>query len=300
VRARMSLPAVQTRPWSGFAIVGFAYAVAFVAASAVAQALAGSNPMVVVALADVAATVAVFIFSRAFNNTSVYDPYWSLAPIPIAAYLALGPGAGNGFPLRAVVVLTIVTLYGVRLTWNWARGWAGLSHEDWRYAGFREQLPRTYWLMSFFGLHFFPTVMVLLGCLPLFGALVEPQHPFGPLDVIAALVTLGAITIEGVADNQLRAFRQHKRAEGDICDVGLWRYSRHPNYFGEASFWVGLYLFGLAAGAPAWTGVGALAMLVLFVGASIPMAEKRSLKRRPHYAEHQRKVSMLVPWFPKN
>ncbi len=296
----MSLPDVQTRPWSGFAIVGFAYAVAFLTASAVAQALAGSAPLKVVALADVAATIAVFVFSRAFNNTSVYDPYWSLAPIPIAGYLALGPGAVNGLPPRALLILAVVTIYGVRLTWNWARGWTGLGHEDWRYADFRVQLPRTYWLMSFFGLHFFPTVMVLLGCLPLVGALVEPQRPFGALDVVAAVVALGAVAIEGVADNQLRAFRQHKRADGEICNVGLWRYSRHPNYFGEISFWVGLALFGLAAGAPPWTGVGALAMIALFVGASIPMAEKRSLKRRPHYAEHQRKVSMLVPWFPKS
>ncbi len=295
----MSIPAVQTRPWSGFAIVGFAYVVADLVATAVVQALAGTDPMVVVAWADVAATLAVFVFSRAFNNTSVYDPYWSLAPIPIAGYLALGPGAGNGLPTRALVILGVVTIYGARLTWNWIRGWPGLQHEDWRYADFRAQMPRTYWLMSLFGLHLFPTVMVYLGCLPLFGALIDPQRPFGALDGLATVVSLGAVLIEGVADNQLRAFRQAKRADGDICNVGLWKYSRHPNYFGELSFWVGLLLFGLAAGAPPWTAVGALTMVGLFVGASIPMAEKRSLKRRPHYAEHQRKVSMLIPWFPK-
>jgi steroid 5-alpha reductase family enzyme len=296
----MSMPAVQTRPWSGFAIVGFAYVVAYLVATAVAQALAGRDPMVVVAWADVAATVAVFVFSRAFNNTSVYDPYWSLAPIPIAGYLALGPGAANGLPTRALVILGVVTIYGARLTWNWIRGWPGLQHEDWRYADFRAQMPRTYWLMSLFGLHLFPTVMVYLGTLPLFSALVDPQRPFGALDVLAAVISLGAVLIEGVADNQLRAFRQAKRADGDICNVGLWKYSRHPNYFGELSFWVGLFVFGLAAGAPVWTGVGALTMVGLFAGASIPMAEKRSLKRRPHYAEHQRKVSMLIPWPPKS
>lgn len=140
--------------------------------------------------------------------------------------------------------------------------------------------------------------MVYLGILPLHAALTSGA-PLGALDLVAAVVTAAAIVIETVADEQLRNFRRAKQADGDICNVGLWAWSRHPNYFGELSFWLGLLLFGLAAGAPAWTSVGLVAMVVLFVGASIPMAEKRSLARRPQYAEHQRRVSMLIPLPPK-
>jgi steroid 5-alpha reductase family enzyme len=295
----MNAPVVTQRPWSGFALVGFAYVIAHVVASVVLQLLPGWHPLAAVGVADVAATVVVFVFSMSFNNTSVYDPYWSVAPASIAAWLAFGPGSAQGLTLRQGVVLSLIFFYALRLTYNWARGWTGLGHEDWRYVDFRNKTGKLYWLVSFSALHFFPTVMVFLGCLPLHAALVTAPAGFGALDVVAAVVTFGAIVIEAVADEQLRTFRAQKRADGDICDVGLWAWSRHPNYFGEISFWGGLYLFGVAAGAPWWTAVGVLAMIALFVGASIPMAEKRSIARRPHYAEHQKKVSMLIPWFPK-
>ncbi len=297
----MNAPVVAVRPWSGFALVGFVYVIAHVVASVVVQVFPGWHPLWVIALADTAATVTVFVFSRSFDNTSLYDPYWSVAPASIAAWLALGPGSAQGLTLRQGVVLALIFLYALRLTFNWARSWAGLKHEDWRYVGFRTQTGKLYWLVSFSALHFFPTVMVFLGILPLHAALVANPTGFGALDVVAAVVTLAAIVIETVADEQLRDFRMGMREGhgGDICNVGLWGWSRHPNYFGEISFWLGLLLFGVAAGAPWWTAAGFVAMVALFVGASIPMAEKRSLARRPHYAEHQRRTSMLIPWFPK-
>lgn len=295
----MNAPLVSQRPWSGFALVGFAYVIAHVAASAVVQATVGLHPLLVVAIADTAATLTVFVFSRSFDNTSLYDPYWSVAPASIAFWLALGPGSAGGLTLRQGVVLALISFYAVRLTFNWARGWTGLRHEDWRYVELRQKTGKLYWPVSFAALHFFPTVVVFLGILPLSAALVTNPGGFGVLDVVAALVTLGAIVIEAVADEQLRHFRQSQREGGAICGVGLWAWSRHPNYFGEIGFWAGLLLFGLAAGAPWWSAAGLVAMVALFVGASIPLAEKRSLARRPHYAEHQRRVSMLVPWFPE-
>lgn len=144
-----------------------------------------------------------------------------------------------------------------------------------------------------------PTVMVYLGCLTLYPALTSPR-PLGPLDALAALVTLGAIAVEIVADEQLLAFREARR-EGEILARGLWAFSRHPNYFGEVSFWWGLYLFALAADPAAWwSGAGALAITTLFLFASIPMLDRRSVERRPEYAEHMKRVSALVPWFPRN
>ncbi|MEW5739379.1 MAG: DUF1295 domain-containing protein [Myxococcota bacterium] len=292
----MSLPVVEQRPVSGFAIVGFAYVIAILVGSTVLKVLSGVQPVFALAAADAAATVTVFVFSRTFDNTSVYDPYWSVAPPVIALWLVLVPGGGL-LEARQVLVLALTFAYGARLTFNWARGWAGLKHEDWRYADFRQKTGKAYWLVSFWALHFFPTVMVFLGMLPLIYGVTTPG--FGWLDGGAALVTAAAIVIEAVADEQLRGFRRAQKEPGAICDVGLWAWSRHPNYFGELLFWVGLFLFGLAGGAPVWTGVGVVAMVALFLGASIPLAEKRSLARRPHYAEHQKRVSMLLPLPPK-
>ncbi len=288
------------RLWSGFVLVALSYVAGLLVAAAVLKTLpADWHPLTRVAVADVAATVAVFIFSFANDNSSFYDPYWSVAPVVIAWWLALGPGAERGLDLRQVAVLSLTTLYGVRLTFNWARGWNGVTHEDWRYVDFRKTTGRWYWPFSLAALHQFPTVMVLLGCLPLYAALVSPGPAFGWVDALACVVTLGAIAIETVADEQLRAFRRQRRESGPICTTGLWSWSRHPNYFGEISFWFGVWLFGVAAGAPWWAALGWVAMVVMFVGVSIPMLEKRSLARRPHYADHQRRVSMLFPFPPR-
>jgi steroid 5-alpha reductase family enzyme len=290
----MSSAVVEKRPWSGFALMAFAYVVAHVVAGVVVHFTEGRHPLFVVATASLGATAALFVFSRAFSNSSFFDAYWSVAPASSVAWLVWG----SQLTARQGLIVSLVFIYAIRLTWNWARGWTGLAHEDWRYVDLRNQTGRLYWFVSFFGLHFFPAVMVFVGLVPLYTALVVSPAGFGVLDVIAAAVTLGAIVIETIADEQLRNFRR-SHVDGGICNVGLWSWSRHPNYFGEISFWVGLFLFGLAAGAPWWTGIGFVLMIALFAGASIPMAEKRSLSRRPAYAEHQKKVSMLVPMPPR-
>lgn len=296
----MSSPFVDKRPWSGFALVTAAYVAGTLVAAAVVKAAPPDwHPLWKFVAADLAATLAVFAFSVANNNSSFYDPYWSVAPVMAALWLTLGPGAERDLDARQLLVLTAIGFYGVRLTFNWARGWTGLGHEDWRYVDLRNKTGKLYWLTSFSALHVFPTIMVILGCLPLHAALVEPAGALSWLDGLAFAVTIAATLIETIADEQLRTFRRNKQNEGAICDVGLWSWSRHPNYFGEIGVWFGLWLFGLAAGAPWWTVFGWLTMVGLFLGASIPMAEKRSLSRRPQYAEHQRRVSMLIPLPPK-
>jgi steroid 5-alpha reductase family enzyme len=189
----------------------------------------------------------------------------------------------------------LLTVYGARLTFNWARGWGGFSHEDWRYAELRKKSGRAYWVVSFLGIHFFPTAMVFLGCLPLFPAVAVSRAAPNWLDGVATVVLAGAVVLEAVADEQMRAFRQAKGA-AVVCEVGLWRYSRHPNYLGEILVWVGVFLFGLAAGGPWWHGVGALLMWAMFMFITIPMAERHSLERRPDFAKRKDEVSMLLLW----
>lgn len=294
----MTKPSSPSRAAS-FAWIAATYAVALLAAATVAVALPSGVPLWQrVALADVAATVAVFAFSVGLDNSSAYDAYWSVAPMVIAPALAFGVD-GSAPAARRWLVVALVLAWGARLTHNWARGWQGLVHEDWRYVDLRAKTGRLYWAVSLFGLHLFPTVLVYLGCLALLPALVTGSRPFGALDAVAAVVTAGAVVIEGVADAQLRAFR--RRAEpGAIMAEGLWAYSRHPNYFGEIMFWWGLALFGVAAdGGAWWAAVGALSITALFVFASVPMLDKRSLVRRPSYAEHMERVSAIVPWWPR-
>ncbi len=274
--------------------VAVAYVVAAAAAIGCGFAVGADDPLVTALYADVVATLVVFGFSVAYGNSSFYDPYWSVAPIGLVAYwIAVAPaGVDTG---RSAVIAVLVTAWGVRLTWNWLRGWGGLDHEDWRYVDIRAKTGALYWPASLAGIHMFPTAQVFLGCLPVYTALTAGTRGLGWLDAIAALVTAAAILIESIADDQLRAFAKDKQP-GEIMARGLWKYSRHPNYFGEALFWWGLYLFAVAAGvAPWWTVLGAASITVMFVFVSIPMMERRSLARRPAFAAHQKAVSMFIP-----
>jgi len=297
----MSRPArvFGAQPSSSFGIVITAYLVALAAAFALGVVMGSANPVFTVLAADTTATLVIFAFSMAFSNSSLYDAYWSVAPPVIALYWMQVPPESGGSTARHALVLWLVIAWAVRLTYNWACGWPGLNHEDWRYADLRTKAKLPYWLVSLGAIHYFPTLQVFLGCLPLYAAFALGRAGWGALDWLALLVTGGAIAIETIADEQLRSFNR-KKQPGEICTRGLWAYSRHPNYLGELGFWWGLWLFGLAAHpAWAWTVIGPIAMTFMFLFASIPMLEERSMARRPGYAEHVQRVSKLVPWPPR-
>ena len=281
-------------------LCGAAYAAAAAVALAAGWAARDLHPLVVVLVADLAATGVVFGFSLAADNSSIYDPYWGVLPPLVALYWWLQPGAASGSTVRPLIVSGLVLAWAARLTFNWARRWEGLGSEDWRYRDFRTQWGRGYWVGSLFGIHLVPTLIVYLACLPFWPVSAAGSQPVGLLDLAAAVVTTGAILIETAADEQLQRFLTGPREPGQLLDTGLWAYSRHPNYFGEVAFWWGIWLFGLAA-APAfwWTVVGPLVMTALFVLISIPMIDRRSLVRRPAFADYSRRVSSLVPWLPK-
>jgi len=273
-----------------------AIVVAYVAAGAAAVATAQSitaEPLWVAFWADVVATLVIFGCSWLYGNSSFYDAYWSVAPPAIAVYWAFEAGAdGNG--VRQVLVLALVFAWALRLTWNWARGWTGLGHEDWRYVDIREATGALYWPASLLAIHGLPTLFVFAGCLPLLAALRE-DTPLGLLDGLATLVTVGGIYLEARADQELARFRRTPHAPEEFLRTGLWSRSRHPNYFGEMSFWTGLFLFGLAAGGPLWHGIGALSIVLLFRLASLPLIEKRMQERRPAYAAWMERSNLVMP-----
>ena len=283
-----------------FALYALAYIIALCVAVAIGYAMGDRHPIWIVLTADIAATLVIYAFARVFLNASFYDAYWSVAPLAIALYYVLGASSGDAVFTRQVVVVTLVFIWGVRLTYNWARQWRGLGHEDWRYANMREKSKRLFWIVELSGIEMMPTIIVFLGCLSLYPALSTGTSPLGALDWVAIVVTSAAIIIEATADQQLRRFVKTNPQPGKIMSTGLWAYSRHPNYLGEVMFWWGLFLFALAADLSHWwVFVGPLAMTVLFIFISIPMMDKRNLERRPGYEDHMRKVSAFIPWFPK-
>jgi steroid 5-alpha reductase family enzyme len=261
-----------------------AYVSALVVAVFVTRAAGLSHPLADVGLGTLVATVVVFTFSILADNSSIYDPYWSIQPPAIAGY-CLWTRWGHLDP-RQIVVAALVTLYALRLTSNFYRDWPGLRKEDFRYVALRERFGKAYWPVSLLGVHLFPTIMVYLGCLPLYVISRQGTQGFGWLDGLGIAVTLGAVLLAFVADEQLRLFRADPGNRGAVVGSGLWALSRHPNYLGEVSTWWGFWLFALAADAAWWwTGVGALAITVMFVFVSIPWMERRMLDTHAGYAE---------------
>lgn len=280
-------------------IVAIAYAVATAAGIAAGALAPVHHPLATALVADLAATLAIFAFSFAYGNSSFYDAYWSVAPLPISLYW-VGVSSGAVGARQALVVL-LVAVWGARLTWNWARGWRGLDHEDWRYVDLRRTTGRAYWLVSLVGLHGMPTLWVFGGLLPVYAAVCAAGRPLGVLDALAALVTAGAIALEAAADEQLRRYRLASPPPEGFLATRLWAWSRHPNYLGEIGFWWGLWLFGVAA-APGlwWTVAGPLAIALMFRFVSLPMIEMRMRERRPAYAEWAARSSLVLLRRPRS
>ncbi|MCF8464477.1 MAG: DUF1295 domain-containing protein [Flavobacteriales bacterium] len=244
------------------------------------------------AVADLAATSFIFLCSFLFNNSSLYDPYWSVKPAVIAAGYAILFGLNE---LAGILLFTLMMMYNIRLTSNFFRDWPGLKHEDWRYRNFRIQFPKAYWLVSFAGIHLFPTVMVYLACLPLYFGMKE-AFELNWLGWLGIVVTVAAIAIAFVADEQMRNFRKSPENKGKNMNEGLWKHSRHPNYFGEMLTWWGIYLVALNVSLNLWwTGIGALAITLMFVFISIPLMDNRSLESRKSYSELMARTRAILP-----
>ena len=271
------------------AVVVVAYVTAVGLGLGAAAAVGG--PAAGLAACYLVSALVIYAWSMTVDNGSMFDAWWSVLPV-VGAFWIVGTTDGE-VGVRQWLVLAVVVLWGVRLTANWATAWPGLGHEDWRYLDMYTKGPKP--LISLFGVHLVPAATVYLGSLPLVTSLADGAPGADPLAWVAFAVGLAAVAIEGVADLQLRAFNRTKQP-GAVIDVGLWRLSRHPNYFGEVSFWWSLWLAGIAADAGSWwTIIGALAITAMIRGASIPMMDRRSAERRPAFAEYAGRTPALVP-----
>jgi steroid 5-alpha reductase family enzyme len=284
----------------GYLYCFLSYVIAFLVAVIVGVIFRFLHPLIMILLADLAATLVIFVISSILKNTSFYDPYWSVAPLIIMLYYLNFPSTSNYGNIRSIIVSILIFIWSNRLTFNWLRQWKGLRHEDWRYVNYRQKLGRNFWVINLIGLQLMPTILVYLGSISLYPTLSLGGELFGVLDILATVVTIIAILFEAIADQQLYKFVQNRESPQEIITKGLWAYSRHPNYFGEILFWWGLFLFGLSADKSFyWATIGPICITILFNAVSIPLMEKRNLLRKPDYFNYKKRVSRLIPWFPK-
>ena len=242
------------------------------------------------------ATLIIFLFSKIHNNSSIYDPFWHVAPIPIVFYIVSQSSLSN---LQQSLVLSAFLFWALRLTYNWFLNWTNLDHEDFRYIDLKDTNKFLAFINDLFGIHLIPTLIVNASLYPIYIALTS--------DFLNNLVYVGfaliilAVVIQYIADAQMRDFRNDENNLGKTMKYGLWKYSRHPNYLGEVSFWFGLYIFALATGsASIWLLACPMVMLALFVFISCPMMDNRSLMKRSDFKEYMDKTPQLMMWFVKD
>lgn len=239
-------------------------------------------------IADIIATVVVFIFSLIFRNASTYDPYWSVQPIVITIAFA----CNYKLSPASILVLIAIIFWGVRLTINWAYTFHSLKHQDWRYSSYKETTGKLYPFVNFFGFHLMPTLIVYTCVVPAVYMIQESQG-FNVGSIIFFVVSIAATVIQGVSDCQMHAFR--KKRTGTFIRSGLWKYSRHPNYLGEIMMWWGVGLSAICVLPSRWyLFVGALLNTLLFVFISIPLADKHQC-RKGGFEQYKSETRMLFP-----
>lgn len=251
-----------------------------------------------VALAGLAVVLAamtvLWLISLKIEDVSIVDPFWGPGFLLVTVcYVALTTDPGP----RAWLVLVLVALWALRLGVH-LLGRNLRSGEDSRYAAMRERGGASFPMVSLFTVFWLQAVLLWIISAPLFAA-VTSGEALGMLDLVGAAVLLTGIVLEAVADRQLKAFKADPANRGQVLDSGLWRYSRHPNYFGNAVLWWGAYLIAVAAGG-AWTVFGPLLMTFLLLKVSgVTLLERGMEERRPGYADYVRRTSAFVPWPPK-
>jgi steroid 5-alpha reductase family enzyme len=269
------------------------YGFAFIIGIYTFKSLNWENLIYKLLVANVVATLFIFGVGLLLKNASLYDPYWSVAPpiLLILTHIHLHTSLNT---VRFFIYIGLI-FWSIRLTYNWAIHWTGFKEQDWRYTLIKEKAPKIYLISNLFGIHLMPTVIVfiqLLGSIELLTISTRANL----ISMIGLVIMILSATLQFIADGQMRAFKKRNPDKKVCIEEGLWKYSRHPNYFGEVMVWWGLYLiyFGSTQSINLYL-LAPLAMTFLFIFISIPMMEKKILRTRPEYEGYQDRVSMLIP-----
>lgn len=238
-----------------------------------------------------------WLVSLAIKNASIVDIFWGTGFV-LVSWITFLQHAENAAP-RALLLLGLVTVWGLRLSLyilsrNLPKG------EDFRYAKWRQEHGKTWWWRSFFQVFLLQGVLMLIIATPLIVALSQvEQLPLGWLDVTAGLLWLVGFIFEAGGDWQLARFKSNPANKGRLLTSGLWRYTRHPNYFGDAAQWWAFYLFALLAGGW-WTIFSPLIMSLLLRNVSgVALLEKTLVDSKPGYRQYVESTNAFIPWLPR-
>jgi steroid 5-alpha reductase family enzyme len=264
------------------------------------------SPLSVVIIVAASFSLLAWIASLITSDFSWVDRLWSVVPV---IYVAVFAGSAHFSNARLNLMAVVAAVWGARLTFNLARkgGYTGL--EDYRWAVLRARMNSwQFQLFNFFFIVVYQNVILVLITLPALTAYEHRGTSYSALDAVLATLFLACTFAETVADNQQWRFQSWKLAERNagrpatpqFLQSGLFRLSRHPNYFFElAQWWIFFFMGAVAADSPLqWSIIGAVLLTALFVG-STRFTERITLSRYPEYVDYQRRTSPVVPWFTK-
>jgi steroid 5-alpha reductase family enzyme len=238
-----------------------------------------------------------WVWSVIIKNVSIVDLFWGLGFVVVNAFYILTSGELNA---RKILLLVLVSVWGLRLSIYLA--WRNLGKgEDFRYQEFRRKYgPERYWWFSYFQTFLLQGVLMMIVSLPLLGVSAgTDSNTLGVIDFIGVFVWLTGIIFEAGGDVQLARFKRNPKNKGQVLDTGFWKYTRHPNYFGDSAVWWAYALFSIAAGSY-WQIIGSVIMTLLIIKVSgVALLEKTLTCTKPQYRDYIRKTSSFLPWFPK-
>jgi len=239
---------------------------------------------------------ALWIASLLFKNSSIVDIFWGTGFVILAwVYFALTP---EGFMARKLILALLTTLWGLRLSmYILYRNWR--KPEDFRYQKWRQESGSRWWWKSFFQVFVLQGLLMWIISTPLLAAQIRLLPDWlTALDILGVLIWVIGFFFETAGDLQLAAFKSNPANKGKVMDRGVWHFTRHPNYFGDAAQWWGYFLMATATGGW-WTIFSPIMMTTLLMRVSgVPLLEK-TLETRPGYKEYIEKTSSFIPWFPR-
>ncbi len=256
------------------------------------------HPLVLGLAAAMTMMSALWLWSLRLEDVSIVDIFWGLGFVLAAAVYHL---SGDGDPLRMRVVLGLVAVWGLRLSWHlFRRNWG--EEEDYRYREMREKAGSSFRWRSLVTVFWLQAALLWIVALPLWAAQDTATPPaWTGWDVVGVVLFGIGFTFEAVGDYQLQRFKADPDNRGKVLDSGLWRYTRHPNYFGDAVLWWGFAMFAVAVDGRLWTLIGPVVMTVLLMKVSgVALLEKRLSETKPKYADYVRRTNAFFPWFPKS
>lgn len=238
-----------------------------------------------------------WLISLALKNSSIMDIMWGFGFLIVAWFYFIY--SAEGLISRKLLMSFLVTIWGLRLSAHIYLRNKGKG-EDFRYKNWRMQYSNKWWWFSFFKVFLLQGFLMWIISAPLLGSQFGGRNnPIGFIDFLGALLWIVGFSMEALSDYQLSVFKSKPVNKGKVLDSGLWKYSRHPNYFGEALQWWGFFLISAAAG-NVWTIFSPSLMTFLLLKVSgVSLLEKSIVKNKPGYKEYIEKTNAFIPWFPK-